>query len=452
MVHTFTVRGDHFAFDSVTGALHQLDDAALLVVERTKKNGGKVTDEDLLTPVGEAVASLISEGELFSAERTFSTAELYPDAPRIKAMCLNLCHDCNLRCTYCFAGTGDYGGPRGLMSVEVGKKAIDFLIEESGKRRNLDIDFFGGEPLINWETVKALVSYCKQRESETGKKLRLTLTTNATLIDAEKAAFINEHFVNVVLSIDGRQKIHDAVRPGVGGKSSYQKTVQGIRTLLDSRGDLAHHLRGTFTNLNLDFSKDIMHLAELSPHVSIEPVVLPDEHPLALQETDVEEILAEYERLAVILDQREAAGEPVDFFHFRMDLNEGPCQFKRHKGCGVGTEYVAVTPDGDIYPCHQLVGEDVFRMGSVFSGIDNADVKDRFSEILTTPPDACHTCFARPICGGGCAANRWHRSGDVRGDDDLGCRLLRRRAELSLWLLARRLEREASVLPEAAAI
>lgn len=442
MVHTFTVRGDHFAFDSVTGALHQLDEAALLVVRRTKENGGVVSPEDLLTPLGEAVSSLINAGQLFAPEHVFTTEELYPDKPRIKAMCLNLCHDCNLRCTYCFAGTGDYGGSRGLMSEEVGKKAIDFLIEASGARKNLDIDFFGGEPLINWPTVKTLVAYCKQREAETKKQIRLTLTTNATLIDDEKAAFINEHFVNVVLSIDGRPAIHDQVRPGVGGKSSYQKTVQGIKTLLFSRGDLAHHLRGTFTTKNLDFAEDILHLASFSPHVSIEPVVLPDQHPLSIKEEHLETILAEYERLAVLLDERDAAGEAIDFFHFRMDLEGGPCAFKRHKGCGVGAEYIAVTPDGDIYPCHQLVGEDEFRMGSVFSGIDNVEVKERFSEALTTPPKACFDCFARPICGGGCAANRWHRSGDVRGDDDLGCRMLRRRAELSLWLLARRMERE----------
>ena len=446
MVHTFTVQGDHFAFDSVSGALHQLDEAALLVVERAVNNDGKVTDDDLKTDVGRAVFDLVSAGALFSPERTFRTEELYPDEPRIKAMCLNLCHDCNLRCTYCFAGTGDYGGPRGLMSSDVGRKAIDYLIRESGSRRNLDIDFFGGEPLINWETVKTLVAYCEDEGRKQNKNIRLTLTTNATLLDEEKAAFINAHFSNVVLSIDGRQHVHDAVRPAVGRRGSYEATTRGIRTLLSSRGDQAHHLRGTFTSENLDFAADVFALAELSRHVSIEPVVLPDEHPLAIREWHMNQVMDEYERLAVELDAREAAGEPVDFFHFRLDLEDGPCAFKRHKGCGVGVEYIAVTPEGDIYPCHQLVGETSFRLGSVLDPMArNAEVQDLFATALTDPPEACHSCFARPICGGGCAANRLHRSGDIAGDDERGCRLLRRRAELALWLFARRLDRGQSV-------
>lgn len=444
MVHTFTVQGDYFAFDSVSGALHQLDEAAFSVVGRAIKNDGVVVAKDRDTELGRAVIGLINDGELFVPERTYTTAELYPDDTRIKAMCLNLCHDCNLRCTYCFAGTGDYGGPRGLLSEEVGKKAIDFLIEQSGPRRNLDIDFFGGEPLINWPVVQSLVHYCEQEGPKHGKNIRLTLTTNCTLLDDEKAAFINEHFVNVVLSIDGRPEVHDAVRPAVGGRSSIEATKRGIELLLKTRDpQLAHHLRGTFTVKNLDFAADVFAMAEMSPHVSIEPVVLPDDHHLAIREEHVQSILDEYERLAVELDTRMAQGEFIDFFHFRIDLNGGPCAFKRHKGCGVGSEYIAVTPDGDIYPCHQLVGEAGFRMGSVLNPDDFDDeIKDVFSEALTNPPTACHDCFARPLCGGGCAANRLHRSGSVRGDDEIGCAFLRRRAELAMWLLSRSVARD----------
>jgi uncharacterized protein len=439
LVHTFDVLGDHFAFDSVSGALHQTDDAARLLVERYRDAGGKRPSDPEDLKLADHLDRLIARGELFAREPAITEERLYPDGIHIKAMCLNVCHDCNLRCAYCFAGTGDYGGKRSRLSEETGKKAIDFLIARSGPRRHLDIDFFGGEPLMNWPVVKSLVHYAETRGCETGKDLRLTLTTNATLLTDDKIEFIDRHFKNVVLSIDGRKSVHDKLRPYEGFAPSYEQTVSGIRKFVAVRGDREHYLRGTFTSENLDFLEDVKVLSGLSPHISIEPVILPQNHRLAIRREHLPAILQEYERLARWLDEEEENGRTISFFHFNIDLSEGPCVFKRHKGCGAGCEYVAVTPEGDIYPCHQLIGDPALLLGHIEDDRSfNADVSAPFRALLTNPPAGCCDCFAKLLCGGGCAANRLHGGGSITADDLLGCTILRRRTEIALWLYARR--------------
>ncbi len=458
VLHLFKLHGDRLAFDSESLALHRVDDLAWQVLASYQQAGGQRPQAAVLADLqatagpevlacAQEIDQLIADGLLFAPVEPVAVEAMYPDGPRIKAMCLHLCHDCNMRCRYCFAGTGDFGtGRRSMLSVETGRKAIDFLIQASGTRHNLDIDFFGGEPLINWPVVEALVAYCQAREQETGKAIRLTLTTNALGLDAAKTAFINQHFKNCVLSIDGRPQVHDHMRPDAAGRGTYDRVSTNIRTFVKARGDLEYYLRGTYTRLNLDFDQDVLHLAQLGRNVSIEPVVAPDGSGYELRPEDLPALEAAYERLAWTLLAGEEAGQDLLFFHFMIDLEGGPCLYKRLKGCGVGTEYCAVTPDGDIYPCHQLVGIPAFHMGSVLdphTPIREA-VRDRFTKLLVPDKPACMTCWARTFCGGGCAANAWFASGDLAGTYDLGCQLEKKRLECALWLKARRAERDSA--------
>ena len=355
----------------------------------------------------------------------------------VKALCLHVAHDCNLSCRYCFAGEGEYHGSRGLMSFETGKRALDFLVENSGSRKNLEVDFFGGEPLLNFGVVKELVAYGRQLEKESGKHFRFTLTTNGVLLNKEVAEFANRELDNVVLSLDGRKEVNDAMRPFPNGTGSYDVIVPKFREFVRERGEKQYYVRGTFTHHNLDFSKDILHYADLGfDRLSMEPVVAPPEADYAIREEDLEKICAQYDELAVEMLKRKKEGRGFTFFHFMIDLTGGPCVYKRMSGCGSGTEYLAVTPWGDLYPCHQFVGEEKFRLGNVYEGITNHSLVDEFKCCNVYSKPKCSECFARYYCSGGCAANSWHFHGTINDAYDIGCVLQRKRVECALMIKA----------------
>lgn len=448
MVHLFNFLEDIMAFDSESGALHVIDAVSSAVIKAYINHQGEKPSAavlfELFSQYGEDVYGvcddideLIARGELFAPAQQITPDQLYPDQPRIKSMCLHISHDCNLRCEYCFAGTGDFGtGRRIHLDFETGKKAIDYLIEASGPRKNLDIDFFGGEPLLNWSVVTQLVDYCEQRGRETGKKLRLTMTTNGVLLDEEKSAYINEHFKNVVLSLDGRQEVHDRMRPDAGGKGSYARVAERFKQFIELRGKGEYYLRGTFTGHNLDFTKDVLHLASIGKQLSMEPVVAPEGSGYEIKPEDLPRIEAEYEKLALEIRAAKARGESFNFFHFMLDLTHGPCAYKRIKGCGVGIEYCAVTPDGDIYPCHQFVGQEAYKMGNVHDPVITLDEKVQapFYSLLVPDKAECQVCWAKYFCSGGCAANSLHVNGHVNGVDPISCQLQKKRLECALWL------------------
>ena len=474
MVHAFFMKGRYIAYDSESSAIHELDELAFDVLQLFIDRAGRSPEQSALQQLSgkknysleeliECVADfqeLIDSGSLFASEPAVSLSNLYPEEPMIKAMCLHICHDCNLRCKYCFAGTGDYGtGTRSMLDVKTGKLAIDFLIAASGSRHNLDIDFFGGEPLMNWSVVVALTEYCEKRSEESGKDIRLTITTNAVLLDEEKTAYINQHMKNCVLSIDGRPEVHDHMRPNAGGKPSYELVSSRIKTFLLARNSPEaayheHYVRGTYTRHNLDFSKDVRHMAEAlgARHISVEPVVAPDSADYSIRMSDLQTIEKEYEDLAEYILIEKKSGDPVHFFHFIMDMQSGPCVYKRLKGCGVGAEYCAVTPNGDIYPCHQFAGEEEWLMGNVHDlepalsregttlaqseamQILDPKIRKIFIDRLMPNKPECKTCFARYHCGGGCPANSFHATGSLDGQYEIGCRLAKKRLECSLWL------------------
>lgn len=452
MLHLFQLYGDYLAFDVESQALHLLDEMAWHVMAAYETAGGQKPAPAVLDRLSARfgpevslcaaeIDQLIERRELFTESDPVTIGQLYPDGPKIKSMCLHLCHDCNMRCRYCFAGTGDFGtGRRTMLDLKTGQQAIEYLLAASGQRHNLDVDFFGGEPLLNWPVVVALTHYCEQRGRETGKDIRLTITTNATLLDDSKIDFINRHFKNCVLSIDGRPEIHDRMRPDAGGKGTYERVSRHIRSFVAARGDLEYYLRGTFTRHNLDFDADVLHLAQLGNQLSIEPVVAPPGSGYEIRLQDMPQIEASYERLARAMLDAEERGEGFNFFHFMIDLDQGPCVYKRLKGCGVGTEYCAVTPDGEIYPCHQFVGIEQFRMGHVKDKPGRLDpaVQARFSKLLVPGKKTCRDCWARYFCGGGCAANAWFATGAVDGVYEIGCRMEKKRLECALWLQARR--------------
>ena len=460
MLHCFDLFGESFAFDSESGAFCTLDPIAVEVLRLWNEHNGAAPDQTALLKLAREknlqpaevlessseIADLVRDGAFFAKAPDVRTEQLYPDKPRIKAMCLHICHDCNLRCRYCFAGTGDFGtGVRTMLDEKTAEAAIDFLIRESGPRRHLDVDFFGGEPLMNWRVVKNLVAYCEQEGPRHGKDIRLTITTNATLLDEEKIDFINEHFKNCVLSIDGRQEVHDFMRPNAGGQGSWQKVKRNIENFVKKRGNKEYYLRGTYTAYNKDFSKDVLALADIAPQVSVEPVVCDPSLPWALHDADLPQLKAEYEKLAFAMNERRKQGKGFNFFHFMIDAGKTPCIYKRLKGCGVGSEYCAVTPAGEIYPCHQLVGDERFIMGNVLTGgLDpDSQVHEEFLKLLVPEKEACKACWARYYCGGGCVSNAWHRQQNLQGVDPFSCELLRKRLECSLWLKAKRQETAA---------
>ena len=386
----------------------------------------------------EEIQALIDAEELFTADvyRNY-VMDFKKRQTVVKALCLHIAHDCNLACKYCFAEEGEYHGRRALMSFEVGKKALDFLIANSGNRVNLEVDFFGGEPLMNWDVVKQLVEYGRSREKECNKKFRFTITTNGVLLNDEIMDFCNREMSNVVLSLDGRKEVNDRMRPFRNGSGSYDLIVPKFQKFAESRGTKDYFVRGTFTRNNLDFSKDVLHFADLGfKKLSIEPVVADPKEPYSIREEDLPKIMEEYDRLAKEFIKREKEGRGFQFFHFMIDLNQGPCVAKRLSGCGSGTEYLAVTPWGDFYPCHQFVGMEDFLLGNVDEGITNTKVRDEFKLCNVYAREKCRDCFARFYCSGGCAANAYNFSGDITGAYEIGCAMQKKRIECAIMIRA----------------
>ncbi|MBR1442937.1 MAG: thioether cross-link-forming SCIFF peptide maturase, partial [Firmicutes bacterium] len=355
--------------------------------------------------------------------------------PVVKALCLHIAHDCNLKCKYCFAQEGEYHGKRSLMSFEVAKKAIDLLIKASGKRKNLEVDFFGGEPLMNFETVKKTVEYARSIENEKGKNFRFTITTNGILLNDEILEYINENMHNVVLSIDGRKEINDKMRPAANGKGSYDIILPKFKKVAESRNQTDYYVRGTFTKNNLDFSEDVMHLADMGfKQISVEPVVTDEKEEYAITAEDIPVICREYEKLAKKIIEKREKGEGFNFFHFMIDLTGGPCIYKRLVGCGSGTEYLAVTPEGDLYPCHQFAGMEQFKMGDVDSGVTRNDIRDRFEGCNVYSKPDCKECWAKFYCSGGCVANSYNTHGDLVTAYKTGCELQKKRIECAIMI------------------
>lgn len=446
MIHSYTLYGDNLIYDTESGALHLFDDEALSILALYEVNQEKRPREAELDeyPDGPEIADIIDQmiarSQLFTARPEVKFEQLYPEGPRFKAMCLNICHDCNMRCSYCFAESGRYGSEqRSSMSAETGKRAVDFLIEASGPRHNLDIDFFGGEPLMNWDVVKGLVTYCEEQGPAHDKDIRLTITTNALLLNDAKIDYINEHFKNVVLSCDGTAENHDHMRRDAGGNKTYARIAANIRKFVALRGDKEYYIRGTFSRHNLDFVDDVLALAALGRNASIEPVVAAPEYDYSIREEDLPQVLRSYEKLAFVLQPDKSASD-VNFFHFNLQTDHGPCIYKRLKGCGAGSEYCAVTPEGDIYPCHQLVGETVHRIGRLTdTGYEiETEQQSVFNEYLMPGREPCNSCWARYHCGGGCAANHWHSKGALDSVDPIYCQMLQKRLECALWLSYKR--------------
>ena len=458
MVHQYRNNGYNIVLDVNSGAIHVVDDVAYEIIELYRgmypremgKDGtfcgdeevfaalaGKYGREETQEALGE-VKTLIANGELFTRDSYEEVAADFRQRPSVvKALCLHIAHDCNLACRYCFAGEGEYHGRRALMSFEVGKKALDFLIANSGSRRNLEVDFFGGEPLMNWQVVKDLTAYGREREKQTGKVFRFTLTTNGVLLNDEIMEFANREMANVVLSIDGRREVNDKMRPFPNGSGSYDVIVPKFLKFAESRNQSDYYVRGTFTHHNPDFSKDVLHLADLGfQQISIEPVVAQETDDYAIREEDLPKLFCEYDRLAAELVERHKHGKDFNFFHFMIDLEGGPCVAKRLSGCGSGTEYLAVTPWGDLYPCHQFVGREAFCMGNVTEGVTNTALLEEFKSCNVYAKEKCRSCFAKFYCSGGCAANSYNFHGDIHNAYDIGCALQKKRVECAIMIKA----------------
>lgn len=445
MVHAFQIDDLKMAADVYSGAVHVLDDITFEIVKLFESHTQQEIVEKMgsdfgVQPVEEGYAEIVSlkeAGLLFTEDPyVHFLPEFKNRQPVIKAMCLHVAHDCNLRCKYCFASEGDYHGAKELMSEEVGKKAVDFLIQHSGNRRNLEVDFFGGEPLMNFEMVKKVVEYGNSLQEKYNKNFRWTITTNGVLLDDAKKQFINEHMSNVVLSLDGKKETNDKMRVHVDGRGSYERIVPKYQELAESRNQNHYYVRGTFTRHNLHFAEDVLHLADLGfLQTSVEPVVAAPELDYALCEEDLPILFEEYEKLAKEYVLRRKAGKPFNFFHFMVDLHQGPCVSKRLAGCGSGSEYVAVIPNGDIYPCHQFVGMDEFKMGSVFNGeVDRKDLQETFQQINVYSKEDCRECWAKFYCSGGCAANSQQYAGNLYGTYKVGCELEKKRVECALYI------------------
>ena len=455
MIHQYRMNGYNIVLDVNSGCVHVVDDVAYDIIalfEETPRAeiaaamAGKypeVSAEDI-EGILDDVAQMKADGTLFSEDIYADIAfDFKARSTVVKALCLHVTHDCNLACRYCFAEEGEYHGKRALMSFEVGRQALDFLIESSGNRTNLEVDFFGGEPLMNWDVVKQLVAYGRSREAETGKKFRFTVTTNGVLLNDEMMDFINQEMHNVVLSIDGRRQVNDFMRPFRSGKGSYDLILPKFKKMAESRNQQQYYVRGTYTHHNLDFAEDVLHLADEGfEQISVEPVVAPSTADYAIQEADIPALCQEYEKLAEAILARRRAGNGFNFFHFMIDLSGGPCVYKRISGCGAGTEYLAVTPWGDLYPCHQFVGNTDFLLGNVRDGIVNTELRDRFKMVNVYAKDTCKNCFSKFHCSGGCAANAYNFTGDILKPYEIGCELQRKRLECALMIKAAEADKE----------
>ncbi len=453
MVHQYKQNGYNIVLDTCSGAVHVVDDVAYdliadyknksreeLVTAMLEKYAGRadVTETELSDCLDD-IAELESAGQLFTPDSYRDMAGTFKERSGnvIKALCLHVAHTCNLNCSYCFASQGKYHGERALMSFEVGRRAIDFLIENSGTRHNLEVDFFGGEPLMNWDVVKRIVAYAREVEKEHNKNFRFTLTTNGMLIDDEVIDFCNKEMSNVVLSLDGRKSVHDATRVDYAGNGSYDKIVPKFQKLVAARGGKGYYMRGTFTHRNPDFTKDVLHMADLGfTELSMEPVVAAPDDPMALTPEDIEIVKEQYEILAREMLAREREGRGFTFYHYMIDLTAGPCIYKRISGCGSGTEYMAVTPWGDLYPCHQFVGEQSYKLGDIRNGVTNEALREDFRACNAYARPECADCWAKLYCSGGCAANAFHASGSIRGVYAPGCELFKKRIECAIMIKA----------------
>jgi len=460
LIHQYKNNGYNIVLDVYSGAVHVTDDLCYDVIAHLNGKHEDYTAETLREPgvfeeLKGALKDVYEEGDLKDAlsdiieltehGRLFTKDEyecLISDVKQrktvVKALCLHIAHDCNLACKYCFAEEGEYHGRRALMSFEVGRKALDFLIRSSGNRRNLEVDFFGGEPLMNWQVVKDLVAYARSMEKERGKNFRFTLTTNGMLIDDDVIDFANKEMHNVVLSLDGRKEVHDRYRVDYAGKGSWETIVPKFQKLVASRpADKTYYMRGTFTHENPDFLEDIKTMLDLGfDELSMEPVVCAPDDPAALTEEDLNIVFDQYEKLAQLMQERRKAGKPFTFYHYMLDLAGGPCVYKRISGCGSGTEYMAVTPTGELYPCHQFVGEEDFKLGDIWKGVTNPAVQEQFAACNVYTRPQCADCWAKLYCSGGCAANAFHATGSIQGVYEHGCDLFRKRMECAIFLEA----------------
>lgn len=442
MVHSFqySYKGEPFYFlwDIESGSLHNVDYAAFLLAKQrfcldpdaAERQAIAAIPPEVQSEINAELDTLVQEGSL-DAPRPLQ--KFYKNTSLVKALCLHICHDCNMRCDYCFASGGTYNTAKDYMSAETGKKAIDFLIANSGARHNLEVDFFGGEPLLNFDAVKEIVSYANQRASDAGKAISFTLTTNCLGLTKDKIDYLNENMENIVLSVDGRRNVHNGVRHAQSDKDIFDTILHNALQFRKVRGEKRYYVRGTFTAANLDFACDVFFLNDAGfDQISIEPVVLPDGHYLAIKESDIDAVCAEYERLAEGYIDRRKTDKWFNFFHFMLDLQHGPCINKRLTGCGAGAEYLAISPTGDIYPCHQFVGEKDYRIGSVWEGVAAPQIRERFACTSVLGKQHCTDCPAKYYCGGGCAANANNFSGTINGQYKIGCELTRKRLELSL--------------------
>ncbi len=444
MVHQYKNNGYNIVMDVCSGAIHVVDDVTYDVIALFEDHDLASMKEELsyspeeIDEAYEEVTELKNEGLLFTDDIYEDyIAEVKARKTVVKALCLHIAHDCNLACRYCFAEEGEYKGDRSLMSEEVGKAALDFLVANSGNRHNLEVDFFGGEPTMNFGVVKKVVEYGRELEKIHDKHFRFTFTTNGLLVNDEIMEYANREMDNVVMSIDGRKEVHDYMRPARNGKPSYDIIMPKFVRFAESRNQQRYYVRGTFTRRNLDFSNDVIHLADLGfEQISMEPVVGLPEEEYAIREEDLPQIFEEYDKLAREMIKREKEGRGFNFFHFMIDLTGGPCVAKRLSGCGSGTEYLAVTPWGDLYPCHQFVGEDEFKVGDVFNGIERQDTCSKFRECNVYTKEKCKKCFARFYCSGGCAANAWKFHGDINEAYDLSCEMERKRVETAIMIKA----------------
>lgn len=452
MTHTFSVNGYSIALDVFSGAVHVADKVSLEAIKLYEtKSREEVTgllleqfpDEEGLSPASinellDTLDSLKKAGKLYSSDDYIHNAPSKRSGGHVvKAMCLHVAHACNLACSYCFAGQGKYQGQAALMSLETGKKALDFLIAHSGKRRNLEVDFFGGEPLLNWDVVKGVVAYGRALEKKHNKLFRFTLTTNGVALNDEMIAYCNKEMHNVVLSLDGRREVHDRFRVDHQGKGSYDSIVPKFQELVKQRGETGYYIRGTYTRDNLDFLEDVKHMADLGfTQLSMEPVVSANDDPDALQDADLPKLYEQYEQLAVEMLKRKRRKRGFDFYHYNIDLEHGPCIHKRLSGCGSGTEYLAVTPQGDLYPCHQFVGDEEYKVGTLDRGIQNTALQDEFANNTLSAHPECKDCWAQLYCAGGCAANALHATGSIHGVYRFGCELFKKRIECALMLQA----------------
>jgi len=447
MIHQYKLNGHNIVIDVHSGSVHVVDDVAYdaismyenhtpseIIAAITEKYPN-ISDDDVLACI-EDINYLKENKQLFSEDIYEDKADILKNkSGDIKALCLHVAHTCNLNCSYCFASQGKYQGDKALMTFEVGKQALDFLIEHSGTRHNLEVDFFGGEPLMNWDVVKQLVAYARSREKEAGKNFRFTLTTNGVLLDDEVTEFCNREMSNVVLSLDGRPEVHDLLRKDYQGRGSYDVIVPKFKEFVKKRGNLSYYVRGTYTHNNTDFSNDIFHIADMGfTELSMEPVVCAPTDPYALTEADLPTLYEQYEILAKEMIKRDREKRGFSFYHYNIDLENGPCIYKRISGCGSGCEYLAVTPWGELYPCHQFVGDEKYSMGNVWDGVTNTQMQEKFRKCNVYSRPECKDCWAKLYCSGGCAANAYHATGDINGIYEYGCRLFKKRMECAIMI------------------